>query len=217
MKVFFFGDSICYGQGISVHKGWIPKISSAFEDNKLDVLVANSAVNGRTTRQALETMPFEIQNYKPEILIVQFGMNDCNYWLSDKGLPRVSKKSFKANLEEIITRGFNFGCKKIFLNTNHPTLKNEKLPFNNISFSYQESNEQYNEIIKELASSLTKNVILNDLEKVFIETCNQKKYNLSDLLLKDKIHLSSKGHEIYFNTIFFKIIDEVKKINQNEI
>ena len=138
------------------------------------MLVANSAVNGRTTRQALETMPFEIQNYKPEILIVQFGMNDCNYWLSDKGLPRVSKKSFKANLEEIITRGFNFGCKKIFLNTNHPTLKNQKLPFNNISFSYQESNEHYNEIIRELASSLTKNVILNDLEKFLLKLVIKK-------------------------------------------
>ena len=127
MRVFFFGDSICYGQGISVHKGWIPKISSAFEDNKLDVLVANSAVNGRTTRQALETMPFEIQNYKPEILIVQFGMNDCNYWLSDKGLPRVSKKSFKANLEEIITRGFNFGCKKILKMGNCREFDSEQL------------------------------------------------------------------------------------------
>ncbi|MAI88635.1 MAG: hypothetical protein CMF98_06230 [Candidatus Marinimicrobia bacterium] len=212
MKVFFFGDSICYGQGISLHKGWIPKISSAFEENNLDVLVANSAVNGRTTRQALETMPFEIQNYKPEILIVQFGMNDCNYWVSDRGLPRVSKKSFQGNLEEIIERGFNFGCKKIFLNTNHPTLKNEKLPFNNVSFSYQESNEQYNELIRESALSFSKNVILNDIEKVFLKKCKDKEYKLSNLLLTDKLHLSEKGHEVYFNTIFLKIFNELKKI-----
>ena len=74
MRVFFFGDSICYGQGISVHKGWIPKISSAFEDNKLDVLVANSAVNGRTTRQALETMPLYYQVSLGGIISASIGM-----------------------------------------------------------------------------------------------------------------------------------------------
>ena len=101
LKLAFFGDSICVGQGISIHEGWVVKISKELtrisSENKLNFFISNSSVNGRTTRQALESMPYEIQNQNYQILIIQFGMNDCNFWETDYGVPRVSKQAFKAN------------------------------------------------------------------------------------------------------------------------
>lgn len=211
MKVFFFGDSICFGQGISLHKGWVPRISSRLEELsvKLDtsILVVNSAVNGRTTRQALLDMPYEIQSYAPDILVVQFGMNDCNYWETDRGNPRVSPKAFAANLEEILTRAFSFGAKKVFLNTNHPTGRDTTtLPYSDIT--YQQSNERYNRIIRDVADLFSDKVILNDMETTFYKTAS-KRDELLPLLLSDFLHLSEKGHEVYLNTIYKKIAQEI--------
>ena len=108
MNLLFFGDSICNGQGIAIHKGWVTRLSASLtaEAEKLGqrLVVINSSVNGRTTRQALETMPYEVQSLAPEIVIVQFGMNDCNCWVTDRGLPRVSERAFTANLVEMIDR-----------------------------------------------------------------------------------------------------------------
>ena len=33
IRVFFFGDSICFGQGVSIHRGWVTRIAS--ETDKL--------------------------------------------------------------------------------------------------------------------------------------------------------------------------------------
>lgn len=204
MRVFFFGDSICVGQYVSIHKGWVTKISASLseltQEYQRDMMVVNASASGRITRQALEQMPYEIQSHHPDLLIVQFGMNDCNYWQTDRGLPRVSPKAFKANLEEIITRAFAFGAHKVFLNTNHPTgLDQQVMPFTSIC--YQQSNEQYNQIIREVASSQDARVTLNDIEEVFKTYTNNSREQLLSLLLPDLLHLSERGHDLYFKVI----------------
>ena len=139
IRVTFFGDSICVGQGVSIHAGWVARIGRQLDRiaRKYDreILVTNASVNGSTTRQALERMPYEIQSQNVDVLIIQFGLNDCNYWLTDRGMPRVSPTAFEANLKEIILRGKNFGSKYIFLNSNHPTIRDfEFLPETSITY-----------------------------------------------------------------------------------
>jgi lysophospholipase L1-like esterase len=87
----------------------------------IELWVVNASVNGNTRRQALERMPYEVQSHPLDVLLVQFGMNDCNYWRTYHGLPRVSQAAFRANLAEIIERAFRFGAQRVLLNTNHPT------------------------------------------------------------------------------------------------
>jgi len=201
INVFFFGDSICIGQYVSIHKGWVTRTSAEMSElgqkYKRQVIVTNASASGRTTRQALEQMPYEIQSQHVDILIVQFGMNDCNYWQTDRGLPRVSPKAFAANLEEIIARAFNFEAKKVLLNTNHPNgLDQKTMPFTNIS--YQQSNERYNKIIREVAARSDSRVILNDVEKSFKTYTNGNRERLLELLLPnpDLLHLSERGHDL---------------------
>ena len=201
IKIMFFGDSVCTGQYVSIHKGWVTNVSRMFDGQ---AVVLNSSVNGRTTRQALEEMPYHIQEQKPDILIVQFGMNDCNYWKSDKGTPRVSPKAFGANLEEIIERAYACGTKSVLLNTNHPTcLSKDKLP--HTSITYEDSNKEYNKIIRKVAKRNP--VVFNDIERGFR---NYKK-NISGLLLPDLLHPNEHGHNLYFNIIYPVINEEIKK------
>lgn len=201
MRIVFFGDSICVGQGVSIHKGWVPRISARLEELSAeigeDLVIVNASVNGSTTRQALERMPYEVQAHGVDVLLVQFGMNDCNYWETDKGVPRVSPEGFAANLKEILMRGRVFGARRIILNTNHPTTRT-KTPLSG-GISYEDSNRRYNEIVRAVASNGGAEVCLNDIEQAFLDHVDRRSITLSELLLPDALHLSPKGHDIYFD------------------
>jgi len=207
IRIAFFGDSICVGQYVSIHNGWVTKTSARLSDfasnHNCRAVVTNASGNGRTTRQALEVMPYEVQSQRPDILIVQFGMNDCNYWHSDEGVPRVSPEAFAANLDEIIARALNFSVKKVILNTNHPTGHDrETMPFTNMS--YQQSSEQYNQIIREVAARQDSSVILADIEKAFVTCAKGTRAQLLNLLLPepDLLHPSESGHALYFDIVY---------------
>jgi acyl-CoA thioesterase-1 len=195
IKIAFFGDSIFYGQYISTNRIWVAKLSQVILDKFVgqEIWINNPSHPGDTTRIALEKMPVEIQKDGVDIIHIQFGMNDCNYWQTDKGLPRVSKESFRQNIIEIITRAEIFGAKFVFLHTNHPSTRTNK--FDYAECSYQESNSDYNQIIREVAS--VKKVTLVDIE----ESIRKDGREHSDYLLPDQIHLSDLGHKIYFKTI----------------
>lgn len=212
--IFFFGDSICFGQGVSLHKGWVTQLAIYIDkiaaDYNKEFIIINSSVNGRTTRQALENMQYELQSHNPTILIVQYGMNDCNYWETDYGNPRVSPKSFEANLEEIICRAISLNTKYIILNTNHPSGRTINfLP--HTSITYEQSNKKYNEIIRKVAKNQGDQVILNDMEEIFNSYSNDSE-RLNKLLLPDKLHLSENGHNLYFKSICPIIEKLIRKI-----
>ena len=209
LKVFFFGDSICFGQGLSPHKGWVTRIAAALDElgakAGIDVLVQNPSINGDTTRQALERMAHDVQAHEPDILLIQFGMNDCNYWASDRGGPRVSPKAFAGNLEEMVDRGRRFGARKVFLLTNHPSGRNSPMPER--GFSYESSNKRYNEIIRQVANGLRDSAELIDMEKAFEAQMSAKGSGVASVLLADLVHLGPGAHEIYFQTVWPAVRD----------
>jgi acyl-CoA thioesterase-1 len=204
IRVVFFGDSICVGQGVSIHRGWVTRISARLSEISkqcgLEILVVNASVNGDTTRQALERMPYDVQSHPIDILIVQFGMNDCNIWQSDRGHPRVSPRAFAANLAEIIERGIIFGAKAVFLNTNHPSGRTrDRLP--NSTSTYEQQNSLYNGIIRSTAKELGPPVKLIDVGQEFQNHLEQHAAVMAEFILPDLIHLSEKGHDIYYGVV----------------
>ena len=204
IRIVFFGDSICVGQGISIHKGWVPRIAASIEEfarkNDRELVVVNASINGNTTRQALERMAYDVQSNGADIMLVQFGLNDCNFWMTDKGLPRVSPKAFAANLDEIIRRGQRFGAQTVLLNTNHPTTRDQEI-MANTDVTYEQHNRHYNEIIREVAANSEGNVVLNDIEKAVLECTGNSRERIAETLLADQLHLSLKGHDIYYDVM----------------
>ena len=198
MKLIFFGDSICYGQFISPHNTFVNKISTYLDNKITNLWLSNPSVSGNTTRMALERMPYDLQAHGIDVFYTQFGMNDCNYWESDNGVSRVSPSAFKENLIEIINRSKVFGSTINFLGTNHPTTLTNN--FKGLKISYQESNETYNDIIRNIGDKL--NIEVVDHELIW----KTKNIEIKKHLLPDGIHLNKLGHELYFDTfkIFFK-------------
>jgi len=200
---------------VSIHRGWVTRLSAIAEalSSELDheIIVVNASVNGSTTRQALERMPYEVQSHGVEILLVQFGLNDCNFWVTDRGLPRVSPEGFEANLIEIVRRGIHFGAKAIFLHTNHPTCKTlDAKPFS--CMPYEESARLYNQIIRRVAARYTDSVHLNDIEKAWIAHCADSKNRLEYYLLADGLHLNQAGHDLYYKLVERPIIETISQI-----
>ena len=213
-SLYIFGDSICYGQLVSPVKTWVAKLTSEIDKNSnKNFLVQNTGVNGNTTRQALERLHFDITSHKPNYVLVQFGMNDCNYWVTDNNMPRVSKEAFLSNIKEIVNKCLGSGVEHCFLNTNHLSNKGQFEHYKKIS--YDDSNKEYNDIIKKAFQDLsesTKRITLIDIEQEWVNYINSNKnINLEDLLLEDGIHLSIEGHNLYSLILIPKILKVVLK------
>jgi lysophospholipase L1-like esterase len=215
MNVIFFGDSICNGQYVCLSRGWVGRIAAQLSDwaaeHGQSVIVANASINGRTTRQALEDMPRDVQKPGVDLLVVQFGMNDCNLWETDRGLPRVSPAAFAANLREIIERGWTFGARAIALHTNHPSGR-DRPPFAKAPCTYEEQNRTYNQIIRDVAHSDSR-LHLHDMEALFLRHTGGDRGRLHRLLLPDLLHLSEEGHDLYFQHVAPQVLTLVTRVS----
>lgn len=219
VRVTFFGDSIFVGQGVSIYRGWVTRLAEYLDEFGLktgrEFLVTNASVNGRTTRQALEDMPYSVQSHGVDILVVQFGLNDCNYWATDKGLPRVSIGAYKENLREIITRGMNFGACRVLLNNNHPTSRNKDI-LPGTSITYEESNRRYSQEVRSLAAEFKDKVIFSDIYKHFTSNLISAETPIETYLLKDGLHLSPQGHAAYYDLMCPVLLSAVESFTGNK-
>lgn len=215
MRITFFGDSICVGQGVSLYNGWVNLVARFIEEYGQSIgknfLVTNASVNGRTTRQALEDMPYSIQSSGVDILIVQFGLNDCNYWASDNGLPRVSLGAYIENIREIIRRGQRSGARRILLNNNHPTSRStDKMPGTQIT--YEESNIEYSNAIAEIARDLDPSVKFQNIHQYFCNLIAEHNCEINRYLLNDGLHLNANGHAVYYDYLAPIILSAIQDI-----
>ena len=193
--IFFFGDSIFVGQGHSIYNGWITRLAKSIEGSKEKYLVINSSVNGRTSRQALEDMPYATNNLNIDSIIIQFGLNDCNHWVTDHGLPRVSPEAFQANILEIVSRAKAMGIKKIIVNNNHPTNVGV---LRNLNIDYDDWSRKYNQLIRDIYQNSKNDIYFNDIEKKINKSMVKNNYLIKDLLMDDGLHLSATGHDLYY-------------------
>jgi len=212
ITVVFMGDSITEGQYVHHSLRWTERVARKIRarvSGEIDTDALhffNRGISGETTRQGLERFPRDVQVLEPHIMTLQFGLNDCNCWDSDRGLPRVSEAAYRANLLEMIDRTRLFGAEHIILSTNHPTLRLRPL----ISKQTLEDRRiLYNEIVRDVAS--VSKVTLCDIEQAFSDVTGG---DLTAMLLSepDVLHLSEMGHEKYANAIFELISKAVKHL-----
>ena len=212
LTIVFFGDSITEGQYVHHSLRWTELTS-----NKLRAHAASQldpakmfhyvhGISGETTRQGLERFPRQVQQLAPDVLTIQFGLNDCNCWDTDRGLPRVSEAAYRANLVEMIDRARRFGTRHIILSTNHPTLRHRPMVSGE---TLEQRRAKYNEIVREVARET--DVTLCDIEAAFGFATREL---LAGLLLPepDVLHLSSAGHQIYSDAITPALIRSVDNV-----
>ena len=211
LTIVFMGDSITEGQHVHHSLRWTEIVARklrASVTNEIDTDALhcfNRGISGETTRQGLERFPRDVQVLEPLVMTLQFGLNDCNCWDSDRGLPRVSEAAYHANLVEMIARARAFGAAHIVLSTNHPTLRLRPLASGQ---SLEDRRVIYNNIVREVAAKCQ--AVLCDIDAAF---SGLNRSELSDMLLAepDVLHLSAQGHERYAAAIFEPILQAVSK------
>jgi len=210
LSLVYMGDSIIFGQYIDAKLRWTSlvteRLQKLFLDTPAHIYAVNRGVSGDTTRMGLERFPTDVQKERPDILVIQFGLNDCNCWLTDQGLPRVSDAAFQANLVEMVVRGQRFGAKRILLLTNHPTLRCKVMPSGE---PYEQANARYSEIIRQVA--VETKTSLCDIRQAFAGYPTSR---MEDLLLPypDGVHLSIKGHCVYVDIVWPCILEAVQTV-----
>jgi lysophospholipase L1-like esterase len=193
------GDSITAGQYVDPERRWTSLVGDAllrrYLHTPINLHFINRGVSGETTRQGLERFPADVQQHRPEIVTLQFGLNDCNCWVTDAGLPRVSEAAYRANLIEMIKRAQRFGAHQIILSTNHPTLRHKILMSGD---SLETRRRRYNDHVREVASLA--GVELCDIEAGFAHLDGRE---LAAMVLPypDQLHLSGEGHRLYASCI----------------
>lgn len=125
MRIVLIGDSLTYGEGIDREHQWAEIVRASLVHH--EVLIRG--VCGDTTRLALERFPKDVQTLHPDVVVCQFGLNDCNAWESDGGaLPRVSHEAFRANLVEMSRRSRAFGATRVAFLQMTPSTKPSTQP-----------------------------------------------------------------------------------------
>jgi lysophospholipase L1-like esterase len=211
VNVVYMGDSITFGQYVDPALRW-----STLVDQRLRaefgpaVNTWNSGVSSDTTRLGLERFPADLQAHEPDVVTIQFGLNDCNRWDTDRGHPRVSEEAFVANLREMIARARIFGARHIILSTNHQTLRRGPIAGGD---PFEVGNARYNELIREVAASAE--VTLCEISQAFAPFDEEE---LGRMLLPppDVLHLSAEGNEVYADAIWPPISDAVASALHDE-
>lgn len=171
------------------------RLEGAF-DGACAILSVNRGISGQTTRMGLERFPSDVQDVGPDVMTLQFGLNDCNCWETDRGLPRVSEDAFVANLVEMVARARRFGAREIVMQTNHRTLRRAPLPSGEV---FEDANARYSELIREAASAT--GAALCDIRKVF-EPFDDDTLERMLLPAPDILHLSAEGNRVYADAIY---------------
>ncbi len=198
IKIVFMGDSITAGQYVETSKIWTSNVDrrlrAQFGENT--IATVNKGITGETTRQGLERFPAAVQTERPDIVTIQFGLNDCNCWQTDEGLPRVSLRAYMANLAEMIERSRRFGAREIILMTNHRTLRRTPMVSGEV---YEDASNRYSHAARQVAQEC--GVTLCDQLFAFAPLTDGE---LNEMLLPppDSLHLSEAGHVLYGDTLY---------------
>jgi lysophospholipase L1-like esterase len=214
VRLVYTGDSITFGQYVDPKIRWTSlvdnRLTQQYSETPVHIFMLNKSGPGDTTRMGLEAFPANCQRTQPDVLFIDFGMNDCNCWSTDHGMQRVSEPAFRANLYEMIARGRRFGAKRIILPTKTRSLKGKLMLSGQY---YEEANARYCQIIREVAADT--GVIAPDPRKAF-EALSVKQLEEYLLPYPDHIHLSPAGHVFYADFIYPFVDKAIKEVIQEK-
>jgi len=209
MLVVGFGDSITAGVFLSTEDTFLYKLGLKYGFEAL-----NAGVPGNTTSQALVRMQPDVLDKKPDICIIEFGMND--HVAKDIDKPDVDPATFKANLTKMIHKLQAKKCIPI-LCTISPIIEGnaDEYYYNRHPQEWyltppgaQAWIDRYSQIVRDVAAE--KHVRLADVAAKFAEHLRHGGTltgpdgvlrNLDNAGADDGVHPSPAGHDLYFSAI----------------
>ncbi len=180
----FYGDSITHG---ALHTfGWRDYTQHFAERIRHEMgrnrdVVINTAISGNTTAQLLDSFDLRVARFKPDVVFLMIGMNDC---LQARGVPI---DAFKANLQQLCDRLAELGS-MVVLQTTNPILPGSDPNRESYFIAYMEC-------VREIARANA--LMLVDHERRWQEEESEHYFWMSDA-----IHPNKEGHLMFAHTLF---------------
>lgn len=93
-KVLVLGDSLSAAYEIRPESGWVQLLANQIADSQPPVALTNASFGGATTASGIQRLPGLLDQYQPDLLILELGANDG---LQGKPVPYI-----KQNLAQMI-------------------------------------------------------------------------------------------------------------------
>jgi len=161
--------------------------------------VINAGVGGNNTDQARARFDTDVLAHHPDLVIIQFGLNDSCIDLWDgKDRPRISRETYAANLRYFVESLRGRDCDVILMTANPmrwtaPLIKlYGRAPYDvNDPWGFNLTNREYGDAVRALAAEL--DVPLIDVYQRFYDYDGVAGQATEDLLL-DGMHPNNRGH-----------------------
>jgi acyl-CoA thioesterase-1 len=75
-NILVLGDSISAAYGMSLEEGWVALLERRLEEQHPQYGVVNASISGETSAGAAARLPELLQQYRPEIVVIELGGND---------------------------------------------------------------------------------------------------------------------------------------------
>ena len=165
--VLIFGDSLSAGYGIDVDQSWGALLQKRLEEQGYEHRVVNASISGETTEGGATQIATAIEEFAPELIILELGGND--------GLRGFPPARIKNNLKAIAERARASGAEVVLLGIRIPT---------NYGARYTQAFES---VYAEVATELDLRWIEFFMEGVALN---------DELLLEDRIHPNAAAQPI---------------------
>ena len=106
------GDSLSAAYGIPKDRGWVALLEQRLDENNLKYQVVNASISGETTHGGITRLPAVLDQYKPDIVVLELGANDG---LRGAPLPVIEK-----NLNRLISQARAAGAQVLLLEMRLP-------------------------------------------------------------------------------------------------
>ncbi len=107
-----FGDSLSAGYGVDVDQSWTALLQARLEAQGYEHRVINASISGETTEGGVSRIASALENFSPELVIVELGGND--------GLRGFPTNRMQENLSRIIAASRESGASVVLLGIRIP-------------------------------------------------------------------------------------------------
>lgn len=197
---------VAFGDSITQWTGWVSMLYG-----ELGTEVINAGIAGNTTEDALKRIATDVLAKKPDLTIINFGMNDQSIY-ADTLQHIVPIEQYEANYRKIIEKIQKTGS-KIILVAVHDACKEKHGSPNPFYDRADEEGvtyiDRYNEVVKKLA----------DEYKLGFLDINALAQNMLYEISLDGVHLNSVGQKKYCEWISdycFEYVDSIGGLDKEE-
>ena len=202
-SISVFGDSITFGRGNNINRGWVGRLRKVFEQKDPYNAVYNLGVPGDTSKDLVKRFDVEASSrikYLREgdrhVIILAIGLNDSRL---NKGKVETSLKDFEKNVNSLIKKAKKH-TKEILIIGLTPVDEILTKDYEDTSFS-NERIQKYNDLLREI--SFKQGI-------PFLDIFSELSLINYEILLKDGLHPNSEGYKEIFELV--KIFLEENKI-----